>query len=68
MHRAAYRVETVVRDLLADLVRRQGWASAALAYPGHGGGGRVRVLGRYCWRRPARTRAPDGTCPGGGAC
>lgn len=43
---AAYRLETGVRNALADRARRRGWTTAALAYPGYGGGGRARVLGR----------------------
>ena len=55
---AAYRMETGLRNGLAALARRRGWTTAALAYPGYGGQGSARVLGRLLL-------APPGTDPQG---
>lgn len=49
---AAYRAETGLRDLLARWARRRGWTTAALTYPGYGGQGRARVLGRLLLAPP----------------
>ena len=73
---AAYRVETGLRDVLALWARRRGWTRAALTYPGYGGQGRARVLGRLLlappgtdpqarrdvpgWRRLLTLEEPDG--------
>ena len=55
--RVAYRLETGLRDLASRVALRRGWTPAALAYPGYGGGERVRVLGRVLL-------APPGVDPG----
>jgi phosphatidate phosphatase APP1 len=53
---AAYLAETGLRDVLALWARRRGWTTAALTYPGYGGQGGARVLGRLLL-------APPGTDP-----
>ncbi|SCX38089.1 Phosphatidate phosphatase APP1 [Klenkia marina] len=53
---AAYRFETGLRDLASRVARAFGWTPVAIAYPGYGSGGRVRVLGRVLL-------APAGTHP-----
>lgn len=52
----AYRVETGLRRRLSRRARDRGWTPAVLPYPGYGGHGRVRVLGRI-------VLAPVGTDP-----
>ncbi|SDN53584.1 Phosphatidate phosphatase APP1 [Klenkia soli] len=52
----AYRFETGLRDLGSRVARAFGWLPVAIAYPGYGSGGRVRVLGRVLL-------APAGTHP-----
>lgn len=42
----AYRAETGLRRRLSRLAERRGWTPAVLPYPGYGGQGRLRVLGR----------------------
>lgn len=45
LHRAA-RVEDAVKGLVGSRLRRRGYHARALAYPGYGGPGWVRVFGR----------------------
>ncbi|WP_432523427.1 App1 family protein [Kineococcus sp. SYSU DK006] len=45
LHRAA-RVEDAVKGLVGRRLRRRGYHARAVAYPGYGGPGWVRVLGR----------------------
>lgn len=52
----AYRAEIGLRHQLSRAARRRGWSPAVLPYPGYGGHGRVRVLGRVLL-------APAGTHP-----
>lgn len=52
----AYRAETGVRRRLSRRALDRGWTPAVLPYPGYGGHGRVRVLGRV-------VLAPAGTDP-----
>lgn len=42
----AYRAETGLRRWLSRLAVSRGWTPAVLPYPGYGGQGRLRVLGR----------------------
>jgi phosphatidate phosphatase APP1 len=42
----AYRLELWLGQLASRIARRAGWTPAVLPYPGYGGGGRLRVLGR----------------------
>ncbi|MGY1709221.1 phosphatase domain-containing protein [Geodermatophilus sp. SYSU D00758] len=53
----ANRLGTAAREASAAVARRSGWTTAALAFPGFGGSGRARVLGRLLL-------APSGTDPG----
>lgn len=45
LHRAA-RIEDAVKGLVGSRLRRRGYHARALAYPGYGGPGWVRVFGR----------------------
>ena len=62
LHRAA-RLEDAVKGLAGSRLRRRGYHARAIAYPGYGGPGWVRVLGRVLLGRedtPADTER-DGT-------
>ncbi|PPK94538.1 phosphatidate phosphatase APP1 [Kineococcus xinjiangensis] len=45
LHRAA-RIEDALKGFLGGRLRARGWRSRVLAYPGYGGPGWVRVMGR----------------------
>jgi phosphatidate phosphatase APP1 len=48
----ARRTDDAVRTTLSRVARRGGWTPAALAHPGYGSGGRIRVLGRVLLAPP----------------
>ena len=53
--RTAFRAEVALGRAASRIATRWGWTAAVLPYPGYGGGGHVRVLGRVLLA-PARTQ------------
>jgi phosphatidate phosphatase APP1 len=58
LHRAA-RIEDAVKGVVGSGLRRRGYQARAIAFPGYGGPGWVRVLGRVVLGRDATAEQAD---------